>query len=212
MIILYVPTHRHVQLCVWNHWHETNSCLTRRSAAMSSAFFSMPLGQSLFRPTPDYPSPKRMESNSMPRKMSLTSENLVGIKDGCTLIVLTKSKYLNLMKWFLDAGSIAQLVFSWWTNNQHTCVLKVSIEIIERYELDKYGEMPRVFTAHDARILCLYWERDYKVRQRIHIDSLNSFKNVSWEEAWEWLDHWSFSFHSFFINKKQNTVDGSELR
>lgn len=34
------------------------------------------------------PSPKRMESNSMPRKVSLTSENLVGIKDGCTLIVL----------------------------------------------------------------------------------------------------------------------------
>ena len=61
-----IPTHRHIQLCVWNHWQETNLCLTRRSAAMSSAFFSMPLGQSLFRPTPDYPSPKRMESNSMP--------------------------------------------------------------------------------------------------------------------------------------------------
>lgn len=151
------------------------------------------------------PSPKRMESNSMPPENEPNKWKSCWYQ-GCTLIVLfflTKSNYLNLMKWLVDAGSIAQLVFSWWTNNQHTCVLKVSIEIIERYELDTYGEMLRVFTADDARILCLYLERHYKVRQRIHHDSLNSFENVSWEEAWERLDHWSFSFHSFFINKKQ---------
>ena len=217
MVILYLPTHRHIQLRVWNHWHETNSCLKRRSAAMSSAFFSMPLGQSLFRPTPDYPSPKRMESNSIPRKMSLTSENLVGIKDGCTLIVV----------FFFDQVKVSEsdeVIGGCWIYCS-TCIFMMNqqsthlrFESIYRnhwkilYELDKYGEMLRIFTADDARILCLYSERHYKVGQRIHHDSLNSFKNVSWEEAWEWLDHWSFSFHSFFISKKHHTVDGSELR
>ena len=50
MIILYVPTHRHIQLCVWNHWHETNLCLTasglQRCPPPSS---QCPLGRVCFR-------------------------------------------------------------------------------------------------------------------------------------------------------------------
>ena len=89
-----------------------------------------------------------------PRKMSLTSENLVGIKDGCTLIVLfffwaSQSIWIWWSDWWM-LDLLLNLHFSWWTNNQHTCVLKVSIEIIERYELDKYGEMLRVFTTDDV--------------------------------------------------------------
>ena len=68
-------------------------------------------------------------------------------------------------------------------NQQSTHLpFEISIEIIERYELDKYGEMLRVSTADDARFLqlmlrvstadgfevCLYIWKDLLLRSTLH--------------------------------------------